>query len=187
MLKGNNKKIKRDLFLIAASVGITAHAWSNGYIEDFLNILPLSHFLSALIAGIFFTSAFTTIPAIALLVKMAQLTSTPTVAFFGAIGAVLGDGVIFYFFRDSLVKDIANIIKKRKLARIQHILKSKIIRFSVIISSGVLIALPLPTDEAAFFILSLTKTKTPAFLIIAFTFNFLAIYTLSRITGNFLI
>lgn len=179
MLKGNNRKFKRDFLILAESFIFALVLWETNIIDSFLAQIESTHLLGAFIAGLFFSSAFTTMPAAAFLVKISQFNSPAAIAFVGTIGALISDSVIFYLIKDKLIKDFKDTLNKPRLKRITHFFKSKIIRFSVTIISGILIALPLPTDEAAFALMGISKIKTPTFIIIAFTFNFIAIYLMA--------
>lgn len=179
MLKGNNEKLRQDLSILAVSLFFAVLLWHNNAIDYFLISVGETSLLSAFVAGLFFSSAFTTIPAVAFLAKIAQFNSPLTIAFLGGAGALIADSVLFYFIRDRLVSDFMETIRKPRLKRIEHLLKSKIIRFSAGLIGGVLLALPLPTDETAFTIMGLSRMKTYTFLLIAFSFNFAAIYLMA--------
>ncbi len=185
MLKANNKAFKRDLLLISISVFIAVIIWRSSIVDLMIGQLDHGRLLSAFIAGFFFTSAFTTAPALIFLIKIAQLNSIFLVSVLGASGAVIGDAIIFYFVRERLLKDFMQSLKKKKRERIRRFIKSKIIRFSLAIAGGILIALPLFPDETALAILGASKITTRAFIIITFSFNFAAIYLLSLLAKNF--
>lgn len=169
------------MLIIAVSLLVAYYLFKSSSFESFINNLASekNEPIYALIVGFFFTSAFTTAPAIATLIKMGQFTPPLQVALFGALGAVIGDSIIFFFMRDHLVKDFINTIKKPRFRRISHAFKSKIIRLSLAFLGGILIALPLPTDEAALTLMSAIKLKSPIILSIAYAFNFGAIYIMS--------
>ena len=178
MIKGNNLKLKRDLVILAISLALSVALWKTDLIDSFL-AQSENHLLNAFLAGFFFSSAFTTMPAVALLTKISQFASPSTIAILGATGALISDSIIFYFIKDKLLKDFKNTLNKPRLTRITHFFKSKIIRFSVAITGGILIALPLPTDETAFALMGISKIKMPTFIVVAFTFNFIAIYLMA--------
>lgn len=186
MLKGNNDKLKQDLSILTVSLFFAALLWQNNTIDGFLAGLGETSLFSAFMAGLFFSSAFTTMPAVVLLAKIAQFNPPLTIALLGTAGAVIGDSVIFYFIRDRLVNDFLETIKKPRLKRIEHFLKSKMIRFSLGLIGGILIALPLPTDETAFTIMGISRIKTYTFLLIVFSFNFAAIYLMAKAGAYFI-
>lgn len=179
MLKGNNHHLREDFSFLMVGLFLAFLIWQNNAIDPFLVRLEEMKMISAFAAGLLFTSAFTTLPAVAFMAKIANFSSPLEIAFLGALGAVIADASIFYFVRERLVNDFFETLKKPRIKRIDHFLKSKIIKFSLGLASGVLIALPLPTDETAFTLLGISRTKTYTFLLIAFVANFTAIYLIT--------
>ena len=179
MIKGDNLKFKRDLFFIFISVVVSIFIYQSQIIDSFLAGLPQQGLITAFIGGFFFTSAFTTGPALIFLIKLTQFHNIYIVSMLGASGAVVGDTIIFYFVRDRLLNDLAILIKKNKYNRFKHFLKSKIIRFSLAMVGGLLISLPLFPDETALALIGISKVSTKVFIIISFAFNLLAIYAFS--------
>jgi uncharacterized membrane protein YdjX (TVP38/TMEM64 family) len=153
--------------------------WGSPWLTSFFESLEQNRYIGAFIAGIFFTSVFTTAPAIMILVKIAEFNSVPLVAMMGAAGAVIGDSIIFYFFRDRLFTDIAKVIKLPRLKRLKHITRSKMIRLSVAMVGGLMLAIPLFPDETAIAMMGFSKISTRVFIMIAFFFNFISILLLS--------
>ena len=114
-------------------------------------------------------------PATVALIKIAQFNSLWLVALLGAIGAVIGDLVIFYFLRDHLTEDFLELLKHGTSGkRIRHIFRSKIMRFSLAIIGALVIASPLP-DELGLALLGISKIKSSLFIPISFLMNFLGI------------
>jgi uncharacterized membrane protein YdjX (TVP38/TMEM64 family) len=153
--------------------------WDSPLLSGFFESLEQGRYIGAFIAGIFFTSIFTTAPAIMILVKISEFNSIPLVAIMGAAGAVIGDSIIFYFFRDRLFNDIAQVVKLPRLKRIRHLTRSKMIRLSAAMVGGLMMAIPLFPDETAMAIMGFSKISTRLFILIAFSFNFLSIILLA--------
>lgn len=185
MLKGNNTQITRDVVLIVISLIGAYFIWENDSINILLeNYAREGHLLSAFIAGLFFTSAFTTAPAVAFIIKIAQYNNIFFVALLGATGALIGDTIIFYLVRDRLLKDMAVLAQKKKIQKYKHLLKSKIIRYSLVFIAGVMIALPLFPDEPALAILGASHTSKKILTFVVFTSNFFAILIIHYIVLN---
>lgn len=185
MLKGSNHNLKDDLLIVAASTFLGVLLWHAKTLDNWLSIMGESRLLGAFLGGFFYTLAFTTIPAAIFLAKISQFNSPFLVAFLGASGALIVDTLIFYFVRDQLIADFMTTLKKRRLQRLQHLLKSKIVKISAGITGGLLIAAPLPTDETAMALLGFSQIKTYTFLLIAFSFNFTAIYLIAAAVNYF--
>lgn len=179
MLKANNNNLERDIIIIFTSIVIAYFMWGSPWLASFFESLEQNRYIGAFIAGIFFTSIFTTAPAIMILMKIAQFNSIPLVAVMGAAGAVIGDSIIFYFFKDRLFADIAQVVKLPRLKRLGHLTRSKMIRLSAAMVGGLMLAIPLFPDETALAMMGFSKISTRLFIIIAFSFNFLSILFLA--------
>ena len=71
-------------------------------VEKFLTISGNIRIIGSFVAGLFFTSAFTTSPAIVLLGEISQIEPIFIVALVGAVGAVCGDLLIFSLFKNHI-------------------------------------------------------------------------------------
>src|SRR5262245_11852743 len=94
-----------DFIFILISIGVALWLGESHVLERIMVATRESKFLSSLVGGLFFTSIFTTAPAIVILGEIAQNTSIWYVSLFGAIGALVGDLLMFKFLRDRLARD----------------------------------------------------------------------------------
>ena len=142
------------------------------------NLLALTHGIWAFdsfIAGLFYTSGFTTPVAFVALSELAHVSSLLTVAFFGALGAVLGDLLIFKFLRDHLDRDVVFLLKgSSRLRRLKALFHLKLFRWVSFFIGGLILATPLP-DELGLAVMGLSKTRTWVFAFISFAFKFVSI------------
>ena len=101
-----NKKnnLMKDIGIIVLSVIVAIILIKTGAIEEILKQTRDLWFLDSFIAGMFFTSVFTTAPAIVTLGEIAHANSVILTAVFGGLGAVVGDLVIFRFIRDRFLR-----------------------------------------------------------------------------------
>lgn len=131
------------------------------------------------IAGMFFTSVFTTAPAIVALGQIAKSGSIIQTAIFGAFGAVIGDILIFRLVRDNLAEHFLELMKHEKWwKRIYHLtFRLKYFRWFTFLIGGVIIASPLP-DELGISLLGISRMKTKHFIPISFFFNLIGILTI---------
>ena len=165
-----------DALLIGVSVVVAvALVWS-GVLPTFLASLGGGELLSSFIAGLFFTSVFTTAPAIAALGEIAQVYPPVFVAGIGALGAVLGDLVIFRFMRDRFGDHLNALLRAEGLLKRTHtLLHRKFFRYFTFLVGGLIIASPLP-DELGVSLLGFSKARTSFFLLTSYTFNFIGIF-----------
>ena len=179
-MSNRKNNLIKDVAIIALSVLIAVILVKTGV---FINILASSKKLElfgSFIAGMFFTSVFTAAPATVVLAQIAQVNSVFLVAFFGGIGAMVGDLVIFRFIKNRLSEDILYLLKKSKSERMLSIFRLRIFRWSIAFLGALVIASPLP-DELGLMMLGFSKIKTSLFIPISFLLNSLGILVIGLI------
>lgn len=164
----------RDLGAIAFSIVVAIILAKTGILEEVLTSTQEWRLLGSLIAGMFFVSIFTAAPAGVVLFEIAAANSIWEVAFFGGIGALIGDLLIFRFIKDSLSEDVAWLIRKTKQERLVSIFKLKLFRWIVPFVGAMIVASPLP-DEIGLTMMGLSKIKTSVFVPVSFFLNFFGI------------
>ncbi len=170
----NRGGLIRDLAIVALSIFVAINLAESGAIESFFANTRSVVFLESFIAGIFFTSVFTTAPSIVAIVEIAKSgTSLWELAVFGALGAMIGDLVLFKFVRDRISEDISALIQDKK-GRWKKVFKLKSFKWSAAFLGAVIIASPIP-DEVGLALLGFSKVKTKYFLPISFVFNSIGI------------
>lgn len=170
----------RDLGIVFFSIIVAVLLAKTGALKEFLAMTAGTKYLSSFLAGIFFVSVFTVAPAAVVLVEAAQTNSILLVAFFGGLGALIGDLIIFRFVRDSLSESLADIFLHYQEHRIIKFLKSGPMRFLSPIIGALIVISPFP-DEIGLALMGMTKMKTALFVPLAFTLNFLGILAISSI------
>ncbi len=169
-----NQKRKRqffiDMVLLAASISFAVWFAESGLtheVVDYFSIFPL---LGVFVAGMFFTSVFTTAPAIVLLGDFAHTTPLGTLAFVGGLGAVVGDYVIFHFVKGHVADDISYLLSFARKNRFSTIFKTRLFRYFVPFIGALIIASPFP-DELGIAMMGVSKMSNRAFFVISFIMN----------------
>lgn len=176
MTKGT---LVKDLLIIAGSILIAVVLIKTNSIDKLLYPMRQWGFLGSFISGIFFTSIFTTAPAIVALIEISHHQNIFIVSMFGGLGASFGDFILFKFMRDSLSQHVVELYKHRKVGeRIIKLLKLKYFRWITFLIGGMIIASPFP-DEIGISMLGFTKMKTRVFLPVAFFLNFLGLLVIT--------
>lgn len=163
----------RDLGIVALSILLAINLEMSGAFERILAHTGGILFLESFVAGIFFTSVFTTAPAIVAFFEISKGTPLWEVALIGGLGAMVGDLLIFRFVRDRIAEDVTDLITGRK-GRWIKILRLKSFRWVAALIGGLVIASPLP-DELGITLLGFSRVKTKYFLPISFVFNSIGI------------
>ncbi len=165
----------QDIGIISLSVLVTIVLVKTGILAELLSSTEQLQILGSFIAGMFFTSIFTTAPAIVTLGHIAETNSLILNAFFGALGAVIGDIVIFQFIKDRLSEHFVELLSHNSTwRRLKSLFKLRYFRWGTFLFGGLLIASPLP-DELGIGVLGFSKMKMSQFIPISLFFNFVGI------------
>lgn len=165
-----------DLLIIAASIAVAIMLAQTGALERFLLWLELPLPLESALAGLFFTSVFTTAPAMVALGELVEHGGNVLlIAIFGAVGALLGDLIILRFVRKRLFTHAATLIDcEGPMARLCTLSEVRLFRYLSLFLGGMAIASPLP-DELGLTLLGLSRMRTSLFAPVSFAFHFLGI------------
>lgn len=154
--------------------------------EIFIKILTTSReleWIGSIIAGMFFTSFFTTAPAIVTLGGLVKVNSIISVAFFGAIGSVIGDMVIFRFIKDKVSLHVTDFVGRKEISKkVRYMLRSRFFKWLPALIGGLIIASPLP-DELGIAFFSFSKVKPRLFILFSFIFNFTGIIFIGMVAN----
>jgi len=173
--------LERDLLIICASIFVAFFLIRFGVIQNLVSSVNELKIIGSFIAGFFFTSAFTIAPAAIALTEIAQSTSPVTVAFWGALGSLVGDLVIFLFVRDRFSDDVIEVLHTFKNERkIRNFFKKGFFRWLSPVLGALIIASPLP-DELAIALMGISKVRMSLFIPIVFVMSFFGILILSLI------
>lgn len=173
--KIKNNFLLQDIGIIALSILIAIVLAQTDILVKVLTRTQELEYLGSFIAGLFFTSIFTTAPAIVTLGEIAQVNSLMGTAIFGAAGAVVGDLLIFRFVKDRFSGHLSKLVKHQgSRKRFKTLFKLKFFRWFAFFLGGLIIASPLP-DELGVSLLGFSKMRLNYFIIFSFIFNFLGI------------
>ena len=178
----NAPRFGQDISLILISIIFAFFIVESQIINKILAIFSTNVYVTSFFAGIFFTSIFTTAPAIVVLGELSQEGSVLFVAISGAIGAVIGDYVLFRFFKDRFAEDLKELFSCKSRRKWEIIFKKKIFRFITPLLGAFIIASPFP-DEFGIMLLSMSHIRTAFFIPISFVFNALGIYIIGTIAN----
>lgn len=177
-----NKKLKKDLLIIFFSIVVAFVIAKLGVFEYIIGKSATGEIIGSFIAGFFFTSVFTTAPAMVALGQISLVGNIFVVALIGGFGAMIGDYLLFRFFRDSLGADIAEIIKNKRRGHLRHLFASKMGKRLMALVGGLIIASPLP-DEIGLALMGISKIKNRVFFPLSFLFNSIGILIIGLVAN----
>jgi uncharacterized membrane protein YdjX (TVP38/TMEM64 family) len=180
MVNAHKKRLAQDLWVIMFSIIIAIIFAKSPLLDSLLGTIDTFYIVGSFVAGLFFTSVFTTAPAVIVLGKLGATFNPWTVALVGAVGSVIGDLVIFTFMKGHISEDIDYLLAQAKSRRIKHIFKHRFIRWSLAIAGAMIIASPLP-DELGLTLMGMSRMSTTKFVAISYVFNVIGILMVSYI------
>ncbi len=176
-----NNFLLQDIAIIVLSIFVAVILIKTEVLTKILTSTQELKLLGSFIAGMFFTSVFTTAPAIATLGEIARTNSVALTALFGGMGAVVGDLIIFRFVRDKLSEHLMELIKHEGAGkRVRALFRLRSFRWFTALVGGLIIASPLP-DELGISLLGCEKMKTLRFIPLSFAFNFIGIFLIGLV------
>lgn len=168
------RKLIDDFFVIGMSIAFALLLLKTHAIQYTLTSTKELEIVGSFMGGMFFTSLFTTAPAMVALGEIAQAYSPLMTALIGAFGAMIIDTIIFLFFRDRLSDHMVSLTKKKgKKEKVKHAFKTHF-KWMPFIIGGLIMASPLP-DELAIGIMGFSKMDLKPFMLASYLFNFLGI------------
>lgn len=188
MLTKSQKHLVMDGGIIVASAVVAVILVATHLVDLVLAKTQVSYLIGSFIAGIFFTSVFTSLPATVALGEIAQINGVLGVAFFGAVGSLLGDLFIFRFVRDNIRRDLDFIIdalqrEERWLKIHRKLSELRTLEWLIPLLGALIIASPLP-DELGLLLLGLSRVKTGYVAGLTFMLNFLGIIGIGLIARS---
>lgn len=168
--KINQTRLVIDGLLLGLSVVLAIVIVKTNIVHSILESLRELEYVVIILAGMLFTSVFTTAPSVAILGEFSQSTSPWIVALLGGFGAMCGDVVLFFFVRDRVSKDLEYLLRLPRAKRAIHIFNTILPKMVWPFFGALIIASPLP-DEIGIMMMGLSKMDHRIFLPLSFVLN----------------
>lgn len=165
------KKVTRDLIILAASITAAIILARTGVLEEFFSSTIHLVYISAFVAGIFFTSIVTIGPATLALVTLSGIGNPFLIALLGGAGAVIGDLVIYLFVKDNLARDARYLTKP---FHFKHLFKFHFLRWLGPFIGSIIIISPFP-DEIGLALMGFKNINLKILVPLLFFLNFLGV------------
>lgn len=162
--------------LTLLGLGLALAAFLSQYDGFHQALVRLGNFgyLSAFLAGLFFTFSFTIPTSTVILFILAETLTAWEIGLIAGLGAVTGDLSIFKAVRGGLLLEIKPLYEGLGGREITKLLHTKYFRWTLPLVGALIIASPLP-DEIGVSLLGLSKMSLPRFLFVSFVLNALGI------------
>lgn len=179
-MSSKKKHLFYDVLFLTMSIGVAVFIVKIGVAREMVEWIGGLKWFGVIFAGAFFTSMFTTAPAMAILGTFAETTPLAALAILGGLGSMCGDYIIFRFAKDRIAKDFEYLLSFSKENRFSAIFKTRIFRFFVPFLGALIIASPLP-DEIGITMLGLSNMKDKIFFLVSFLANGIGIFIIGWI------
>ncbi|MFH1744879.1 MAG: hypothetical protein ABH881_01775 [bacterium] len=180
IFKNPEEKLIKDLIIIVFSIIIAVIFLKTGVFEEVLSQATGLKFVGSFVAGSFFVSIFTAVPATVALLEISQHNSILLVSLLGGLGAMTGDFIIFKFTKDYLSEDVMYLAEESKHKKVILFFQSGIFRRLAPFVGALFVASPLP-DEIGLMLMGMSRIKMRIFLPLSFSLNFLGILVMTFI------
>ena len=170
-----HRRLKRDALIIGLSIVAAVYTSKSGAMDAVFLVSPESELIGIFIAGLLFTSLFTTPIAIAMFVSIAPEVNIAVMALLGATGSIIGDLVLFGLIRHTFREDVEHLLSLRKLHRIVAIFHRRMFRWILPFVGALIIASPLP-DELGIGLLGVSRMKASTLMLVSYVMNTIGIF-----------
>jgi|SRR3989344_1587596 len=165
----------KNTFLLILSIGILFYFADSSFVKNLIQEIDSLGFLGVFITGIFFVSTFTVAPASLVLFYLTKELNLFGVVVFAGFGAMLGDYIIFRFFKDKVFEELKPIFTKLGGSYVSKLFSTPYFAWLAPVIGAIIIASPFP-DEIGIGLLSVIKLKNWQFLTLSFSLNSLGIF-----------
>jgi hypothetical protein len=173
----------KNMIILATSILVAFFLLKSGILDSIVPSIAKFGYFSIFILGILLPLGFTTAPVAATLYSISPHFNPLLMSLTAALGAMLGNILIYFFVKYELTEEIKYIFTndlkldfyKFELTLTKKNLKSKYFRILVPPLSGILIALPIPTEMFVSILWNITKVELKYVLLLSFIFSFVGI------------
>jgi hypothetical protein len=166
---------KRNLLLLVGSVLAAFWLTRLPFFRETVLRLGALGYLGSFVGGVFYAFSFTISFSLVLLTTLAEKLNPLAVSFLAGCGALLGDYILYRFFKDEIAKDLEPIYQRLGGSHLRRLLKTKYFSWALPVIGAIIIASPLP-DEAGITLLGIAKMPTWQFLAVSFIHNLVGIF-----------
>jgi hypothetical protein len=167
-------ELSKDIFFILIGAAFALILSELGVIDRLVALFGSGE-MASFIAGLFFTSVFSIAPASVALGHIALTTPAHTVALWGALGAVCGDLILFYFIRDRFADDLTDSFGSTFAKHFINSFHVGFLKWLSPVLGALIIASPLP-DEFGIALLGVSRVRAYVMIPVSFIGNILGIY-----------
>lgn len=139
-------------------------------VNTVLGLMEQLGYLGAFLTGALSVSFFTAVPAIVLLIDLADKFDPIALAIVAGAGAMVGDWLLLSLFEDRIGKELAPILRKLKIDKLVKRMRRPATKWILVLVGIIAIITPIP-DEAGLALLGLSRVRKIYLLPICFVLD----------------
>lgn len=173
MKKRNGKKKQwayQNTALLLLTLVVLFFIADTPYVHNFLDTISTYGYIGTFSAGIFFVSTFTIVPASLVLLHLAESQSILTLALVAGLGGMVGDLLIFKFFKDKIFSEFAPLFARVTGKGMWCLACSPYFNWLMPVFGALIIVSPFP-DEIGVGLMGVSRIKTWQFMLLTFVLN----------------
>ncbi len=174
----------RATFLVVISLYVAYELLITGAINAWVGDSLARALPASFIAGVFFTSLLSVIPATVVFFEITQVFNPFVIAAVGAAGAVIGDLFLFLFVREAVKDRTTLFLKESQRRQLRAFFRHPFLHWLLPLFGALIIASPLP-DELGLALMGLSHMNLKVFIPISYSMNFLGILLVASLGGVF--
>lgn len=172
----------RTTFFVVLSLYVAYELLITGAINAWVADSLLRALPASFVAGVFFTSLLSVVPATVVFFEITQTFNPYTIAAVGAAGAVIGDLFLFLFVREAMSERTTLFLKESQRRRLRTFFRHPFLHWLLPLFGALIIASPLP-DELGLALMGLSRMDMKVFVPISYAMNFLGILLVASVGG----
>jgi hypothetical protein len=185
-----SRAVTIEAWLVVAVMALTVWLFQNGYLAELVQkVSEFGPVPASLLAGAAYSTFVTTPLAVGGFITLGELPAVPIwqMALAGALGATIVDLALVKGVRSPL----ALLVVRAVIGRDSNALKRRVKRWPVLrwvtaITGGILVAVPLPTDELGVVFFSASGLRMIQMIPLIFVADFVGVYSIVSASRLFL-
>ncbi|HWU24293.1 MAG TPA: hypothetical protein VN086_00895 [Candidatus Paceibacterota bacterium] len=169
-MKISHRWAYKNTTLLLISIIVFFFLADTPYAHTIIGHLGEYGYLGAFITGIFFVSTFTVAPASYVLFHLAEGFNPLLIALNAGAGAVIGDVLLFRFFRGGVFQELAPLATRIRDNHIFSLFKTPYFGWLTPLLGALIIASPFP-DEVGIGMMGLSKINQWQFMLLTYVLN----------------
>lgn len=168
-----------QIAVILVSIVIAILILRSDFVENTVSNLGNAGLIGIFVAGIFYAYSFTLAPALATLMLFTNSFNPLFISLFGALGATLGNYLLFHLIRDELPGEAEKLVEELEKEE-SIILKKLKYHWILPLAVAIIFVSPLP-DELGVSLLGTAKFNPKKFILLVFFLHFIGLLAITSI------